>query len=737
MRYSVKKKVFISLTVLLPFCFFLFLELGLRFFSFGNDLSLFIPAPGQGLKYLICNSQVARRYFVNQEACPGPVADSFLRQKPENGYRIFVMGGSTTYGFPYLPNLMFPRILQKKLQLTFPDKKIEVINTAMTAVNSYTLADLIDEIIQQRPDAVLVYAGHNEYYGALGVGSQISPVKSPVMKKLYLKLLRFKSFLLIRHIIESFQHWINPEKSDESENPYATLMERMVEKNRIAFGGTAYKGGIAQFENNMREIIEKTKDAGISLLLSEVVSNIRDTKPFISETIDSLLPAADLYNRARKSEMNGDIQQAKRLYYKAKDMDLLRFRAPEAINTAIHRLATEYHIPLVPMISSFEVASADGLIGDALMTDHLHPNITGYFLMADAFYKSMKENHFIIQDWDIAEMVDSDRLRSEWGYSALDSMYGIYNIMVLKNGWPFKAKKSRPVQILDSIQTQTRIDSLAAMAVRYDNVSLTDSRESLIHYYEVTGQINKLYREYLAQIYVQPLLTTPYLKIAEIHIQRKEYDQALNYLQSVLQIKNLPLAFKWMGDIYINQKQAGRALPYLKEADTLLPGDPGILQDLRSVYLMLGNAEEAERIISRLRKAGIEMTAPEQEKTEDVVYPVPKEIYPYMQEAQKYLRKKEPDKALAVLKKSIEIQPTGLAYRWIGEIFLRKREPENALKFLERAQEDYRADTKFLYILASTYMLVKKNDKAYQTWLRIKKIDPDYPDPLHIEQRVK
>ena len=68
---------------------------------------------------------------------------------------------------------------------------------------------------------------------------------------------------------------------------------------------------------------------------------------------------------------------------------------------------------------------------------------------------------------------------------------------------------------------------------------------------------------------------------------------------------------------------------------------------------------------------------------------------------------------------------------------LRKREAEKALAFLELAHDEYTDDAKFLYILASTYMLVKKYDKAYHTWLQVKSVDPEYPDPMHIEQRVK
>ena len=69
---------------------------------------------------------------------------------------------------PELDAALADPALEERLQATFPGREIEVINTALTAVNSYTLLDQADEIAGQRPDAVLIYTGHNEYYGALG-----------------------------------------------------------------------------------------------------------------------------------------------------------------------------------------------------------------------------------------------------------------------------------------------------------------------------------------------------------------------------------------------------------------------------------------------------------------------------------------------------------------------------------------------------------------------------------------
>jgi len=49
----------------------------------------------------------------------------------------------------------------------------------MAAVTSYVLLDFADEIIAQRPDAIVIYTGHNEYLGIGGVGSSFASARSP------------------------------------------------------------------------------------------------------------------------------------------------------------------------------------------------------------------------------------------------------------------------------------------------------------------------------------------------------------------------------------------------------------------------------------------------------------------------------------------------------------------------------------------------------------------------------
>ena len=217
---------------------------------------LFVEVPGYP-RYLQANPAVGGRYFAPGAVVPGPMRDAFLKEKPAEGYRIFVQGASSAAGYPYSHGGAFSRMLQQRLNQTFPGRPIEVVNTAMDAVNSYTLLDLSDEIVAQRPDAVLIYAGHNEYYGALGVGSteSVGPVRAFV--RLYLAIDHVRIVQGLRALWARMAKALAPERS-----PSATLMEAMVGERAIAYGSPLYRRGLAQYRANMTDLLCRYRDAG-------------------------------------------------------------------------------------------------------------------------------------------------------------------------------------------------------------------------------------------------------------------------------------------------------------------------------------------------------------------------------------------------------------------------------------------------------------------------------------------
>ncbi|MCB0753363.1 MAG: SGNH/GDSL hydrolase family protein, partial [Ignavibacteriae bacterium] len=383
---------------------------------------------------------VARRYFSSEESVPTPPLQLFLKNKPQNGKRIFVLGGSSAAGFPYSNNLSFPKLLESRLALAYPKNNIEVINVAMAAINSYSLLDMVDEVLEESPDAVLIYAGHNEFYGALGVGSVQSLGSWRGLIRTYLKLHKVKSFLMIKDFIIWIKTQIGETLIDTKEgNQSSTLMARIVSEQTIPLDSDLYSKGKEQYLENMELILGKIKEKNIPVLIGELVSNIKDQKPFVSVKDEAGQSAESFFKSAKIAEEENDFISAKENYLKAKDFDALRFRSTEEFNEILHSLSDTYDVPIVPLLKYFTNASQNGIYGNNLFLEHLHPNKEGYNLISKAFFEALQINNTIKFDSVSSEKINFDKIP---GYTDLDSVYASLVIKHLKGGWPFKSKNT-------------------------------------------------------------------------------------------------------------------------------------------------------------------------------------------------------------------------------------------------------------------------------------------------------
>ncbi len=248
-----RKRLLVAITLLSPIVLLLVSELGLRLFGFGGSYPLFVDAEGMP-DHLQANPQVIQRYFP-QAPDLGIDTIYFKKQKPLHSYRIAVQGGSTAAGFPYGRWGGLAGMLGDRLEASFPDREIEVISTAMAAVNSYTLLDFVDEIIDIDPDAVLIYAGHNEYLGIMGVGSALSPAKFRRATLLRLELRKLRIYQLLQMLISAAKSFLVA-ADENAGTDRATLMALAATSAQIPFGSDTYQQGVLQLEANFSLILQ-------------------------------------------------------------------------------------------------------------------------------------------------------------------------------------------------------------------------------------------------------------------------------------------------------------------------------------------------------------------------------------------------------------------------------------------------------------------------------------------------
>lgn len=719
--YAKHPYIFKAITILIPFLILFAFEGVLRLSNYGDNLDLFVRNETPGYEdYMMVNPEIGKKYFQKLEHTL-PQNDIFYTKKPANTFRIFVMGSSTVYGFPYNKNLMFSRILNEQLEAAYPGTKIEVINTAMTAINSYTLLDFTKQILKYNPDAILIYAGHNEYYGAMGVGSNETMSKNRNLTLLHISLMDYKLYQLVRKSIYGLAQKLALVDEARSEG---TLMKRIVENNNIQYGSKEYNIGIESYKRNMDDILRKITKKHIPVFYSEVVCNVKDLKPFGSIAGNTSESANDVYEKACMAEANGDYEKAKDLYYKAKDLDGIRFRASEDINRIINELSEKYHVHRVPMLAIFQKNSPNGLIGDNLMTEHVHPNIDGQFLLADAFYSKIIETG-IIGNPVLTNRSSREYVRRNYGYTKLDSLTAYHRIQMLKGSWPF-VKVDEEIKYSLIYKPKNYLDSLAFEVIRNDSLSSGNAHYQLAQMYNEDKDYSKAFMEYNAALKTYPFDALLYRDAATVLINLEDLPLALKYLLKSLEYEESGFACFKIAEIYFYMGNYKESLVFLQKALPLVPKERKILilAQTYAAYMLDNNVSAAQNVANKLKEMNAE---------EYIVVPA-KEYYfdrfiPFQTRDEVLLAKQlvsehRLSEALSILEASLSKYDSHIANRLIGEIYVRMGKVQTALSFYEKIYTLFRYDPKYLYELTLIYHSINEYDKANECLQEFKNIDP-------------
>ena len=582
---------FYLILILIPVLFFVLLEIFLVLINFGrnNDQWIQITDTKQ-----ILNPDIAGRYFFNTKDVPQSNNDAFDIVKQENAYRIFVLGGSSAQGFPFSPNGTFSRYIRDRLELLYPEKRIEVINIAITATNSYTIRDLIPGVLEQQPDLILIYAGHNEYYGAFGIGSNENIGNSRTAVNFLIWLNKFKSVQFMRNVIDLITGLLSSDKKNI--NRGGTLMARIVKEQLIPMNSEMFNTGLQQFEGNLDDILQMTKEAGVPVIIGSLVSNLKDQKPFISIS-DNVNPNADsVYKEARIQLGLTNLRQADSLFRLAKDLDALRFRAPEKINEVIFNLATKYDCVYVDMDSAFNYLSPNGIVGNNLIVDHLHPSLGGYQLMGKIYFNSMDMN-VLLPERDALQISESEQdsiVVTNFAFSHLDSLIAEIRLLGLLNDWPFVDKPD--FSFLNDLELIDKIDSIA-FDIAVNNMNWEKGHREAANWYLKNNDYQNFAKEYRVIISQYPFKLTDYDYASSELISAKEYNLALPFL--IKRYKESPNTFsaKWLGNISLNKGEINEAIKYLNKSLSLDKTDPQVYYNLTGAYIQNEEYEKAQASI--------------------------------------------------------------------------------------------------------------------------------------------
>jgi lysophospholipase L1-like esterase len=565
------------IVLLFPVVVLALTEVFLRLAGFGHGLEpLFLESPVQK-RYLQANPRVVTRFFADPSQAPNVSIETayFRSSKPPGTFRVFVQGESSAAGFPYGLGASLAGVLDQRLERAFPTREIEVVSTAMAAVTTYALVDFVDEIIAQQPDAVVVYVGHNEFLGILGVGSTMRMSSRPWLTRAFLRVRELRLFQLLSHFHAGLATQAPLDRTGSADS----LMAAVAGERSIALRSTTYQAGLEQFESNVDTLLRKYQEARIPVFIGTLVSNERDQVPLAvlaGIEAEAARSAKTAYEAAQDAETARHLDGARDGYAWARDLDPLRFRAPTQFNDVLRRVATRRGARLVDVHRAFVSASPNGLVGSHLMLEHVHPNLDGYFLLADAFFDAMTQAGL---PGSPEVVVAEGQARREIPVSDVDRLLGEYKIRRVRRAWPFVTQAA-----LLELPPPTSAGEQIAQELYRQRIAWTEAHEQLRRHHLASGNTEEYARTTLILADAFPF-TGPYqFDAAAALIALDRPAESLRYSRRAVELepRNVNhLLVQAHGLLLTGRTDEGRAA--LVKVVELEPGNPTARQVLDQI----------------------------------------------------------------------------------------------------------------------------------------------------------
>jgi tetratricopeptide (TPR) repeat protein len=253
--------------------FLLLLELILRVIGFGYPTNFFLPGKIHGRPVAVQNDRSTWR-FLGRELARRPFPAALPRPKQPGTIRIFVLGESAAYGDPQ-PEFGLARMLEALLEGRYPGTRFEVVNAAVTAINSNVILPIGRDCARQDGDLWVIYMGNNEVVGPFGAGTVFgAPAANPVLIRASLAAKTLRSGQLLDQLLSRLK------APPASESEWGGM--RMFLQHQVRQDDSRMKTVYSHFEHNLRELLALGRRNGVRVVISTVVSNLKDCAPFSS-----------------------------------------------------------------------------------------------------------------------------------------------------------------------------------------------------------------------------------------------------------------------------------------------------------------------------------------------------------------------------------------------------------------------------------------------------------------------
>ncbi len=372
-------------------------------------------------------------------------AQRFPKEKERSTFRIFTLGGSTTYGRPYDDTASFGGWLRELLPAADPSRVWEVINAGGISYASYRTAIVMEELVRYEPDLFIVYSGHNEF---LEERTYRSIIETPeVVTAAGAAMGRTRIYTAVKTIIEA----ASPLPADREEGPAIlqsevdTILERSMGPSAYTRNDTLREQKIAHYRFNLDRMVDLARSVRADLIFVTPAANLKDCSPFKSEHLsglnrEDLQSFDDLLTRAEDARAAGILDEAlevleqaaaiddrfaellylrgqvlydlarydeaKSALQRAVDEDICSLRASASIQRIVAEIGEKRGVPVVNFVRTIEERSEHGIPGSDLFLDHVHLTVDGYRLLALELLETLHDAGIanLDEDWGAAKV---------------------------------------------------------------------------------------------------------------------------------------------------------------------------------------------------------------------------------------------------------------------------------------------------------------------------------------------
>ena len=381
--------------------------------GFSRKVPHFVPDTGAAEAGTLVTAENKRRVLNLQR---------FAAKKPKNTYRIFCLGGSTTYGHPYTDPTSFCGWLRAMLPKADPSRRWELINGGGISYASYREALLMEELIAYQPDLFIVLSAHNEFLEE----RTYAAIKSvpEFWRSVNTAAARTHLYSAMKVGLERFRSdrggSLNSSTNFLSENPDA-ILDRTIGPQSYHRDENRQRDIVEHYRFNLSRMVDMARSVGAKVIFVSPASNLRSCSPFKSEHRTGLAAAErgqweNLVRQALDARQRQNFQEAlkfieqasvidnryaelhylrghtlwdleryaeaKVAFVRARDEDVCPLRALSSLIDATREVATTRGVPFVDLEKILEDRSLQHIPGDDWFLDHVHPTTEGHRQLA-------------------------------------------------------------------------------------------------------------------------------------------------------------------------------------------------------------------------------------------------------------------------------------------------------------------------------------------------------------------